>query len=261
MKDYLEEKINRIVNGRLTGDQIEDLIGFFRQAMANDMDHDDDDFFKKIAYEMTGEVKELAMLIIDFKRDLKSKIHPEIMELAIEYIPQATDQLEGIIETTAMAANKIMDNLENMQGQTNKMEEIFASLKDGKIQILGEKKGLDVQIDAQTLRTIFPLIDYMDSSIHNYRSLISDSILQMSFQDLTGQRIKRTMNLISQMEEKLKNMIISFGIRLSEKEKNPDISNEELQRTVEEKVGELAGPQRKGQGLDQAEIDELLANF
>jgi len=92
-------------------------------------------------------------------------------------------------------------------------------------------------------------------------SLISDSFVQMSFQDLTSQRIKRTMNLVSQMEGKIKDMVISFGIKLTEMEKNPDISKEGLQRAVEEKAIELAGPQKEGQGLDQSGIDELLANI
>jgi len=50
----------------------------------------------------------------------------------------------------------------------------------------------------------------------------------MSFQDLTGQRIKRIIKLISQMEERIKRMIISSGIKLSERERNPGISEEEL---------------------------------
>jgi hypothetical protein len=56
-------------------------------------------------------------------------------------------------------------------------------------------------------------------------------------------------------------MIISFGIKLSEKEKNPDISRADLQKAVDEKVELLAGPQRVGEGMDQAEIDALLANL
>lgn len=83
----------------------------------------------------------------------------------------------------------------------------------------------------------------------------------MSFQDLTGQRIKRIMNVIGQMEEKVKDMVISSGVELTEKEKNPGISNDELQRVVDEKTSELAGPQREGQGLDQGGIDDLLAGL
>lgn len=69
------------------------------------------------------------------------------------------------------------------------------------------------------------------------------------------------MTLVQQMEEKLKDMIIAFGIKLSEHEKNPYITEEELLKAVEEKVIELAGPQKSGYGLDQGDIDDLLASF
>ena len=56
-------------------------------------------------------------------------------------------------------------------------------------------------------------------------------------------------------------MVISFGIKLTERDKNPDISEEDLEKAIEAKVTELTGLQKEGQGLDQAGIDELLAFF
>ena len=69
------------------------------------------------------------------------------------------------------------------------------------------------------------------------------------------------MTLVHQMERKLKDMIIAFGIKLSEHEKNPDITKEELQKAIEDKVIELAGPQKLGYGLGQGDIDDLLASL
>ena len=80
---------------------------------------------------MSGSVKELALLVIQFRKDLKSKIHPEITDLTTKYIPQAADQLEGVIETTEMAANRIMDNLDVMQMHTEQLEMVMRSLKTG----------------------------------------------------------------------------------------------------------------------------------
>ena len=97
MKKYLKEKIIDIVDGKLTNDEIEELIAFFRYVLTEDIDPDDERFFKDLAYEMSGSVKDLALLIINFRRDLKSKIHPDITDLTTKYIPQAADQLEGII--------------------------------------------------------------------------------------------------------------------------------------------------------------------
>jgi len=116
-------------------------------------------------------------------------------------------------------------------------------------------------MDSHTVEAIHPLINYMESDAQNTMSLISDSFVQMSFQDLTGQRIKRIMTLVRQMEKKLKGMIIAFGIKLTEHEKNPDITKEELQKAVEEKVIQLSGPQKSGDGLDQGDIDDLLVSL
>ncbi|MBW1797084.1 MAG: hypothetical protein JRJ21_01490, partial [Deltaproteobacteria bacterium] len=93
MKGKFEKEISNIVEGKLTSNEIEQLTVFFKQAMANGMDHDDDGFFRKLASEMTGGVKELALVLIDFRRELKSKIHPNITDIATKYIPQAADQL------------------------------------------------------------------------------------------------------------------------------------------------------------------------
>ena len=258
----MKEGISNIVDGKLSGKEIGQLINFLKQTGANNIGTDNEPFFKNLTYEMTGQVKELASLVIDFRRDLKSKIHPELTDIAVKYIPEAADQLEAIIESTEIAANKIMDNLEGMQGDAEALKKMVTSLRQGRIQAPdGEKERDELPLDSQTKSDISTVIHCMEPHIENSMSLISDSFIQMSFQDLTGQRIKRIITLVSQIEEKIKNMVISFGIRLTEREKNPSISPDELQRAVEEKVTELAGPQREGQGLDQACIDELLTNL
>lgn len=262
MKRNVKKDISNIVDGKLSNDEVERLTVYLRQAMAKCMVKDDEGFFRKLASEMTGGVKELASVLIDFRREFKSKIHPHITDIATRYIPEAADQLNGVIETTEVAANKVMDNLENMEQNIGGIKKVFDSLREGSIAIPGQgKDNHPIKIDDKTVKTISPIIDYMESSTEDSMSMISDSFTQMSFQDLTGQRIKRIINLVSEIEGKIKGMVISFGIKLGEREKNPDISQDELQRVVDQKVEELSGPQRQGQGLDQAGIDELLVNF
>jgi chemotaxis protein CheZ len=179
----------------------------------------------------------LAYLIIDFKKDMRSKIHPELTDITVHYIPQAADQLETVVEATEKAANKIMDNLEGMQGEFEKMERIVNSLREGSMLVpASTKKEMKVALDSHTRKTIVPLVDYLESHIHNSMSLISDSFIQMSFQDLTGQRIKGLISLFGKIEEKLKKMVVSLGIKLTERAKNPHISSYALQRAVDEKA-------------------------
>ncbi|MBU1052837.1 MAG: protein phosphatase CheZ [Proteobacteria bacterium] len=261
MTKHLEEKIHKIIDGKLSAEETTQIIGFISHLTGSSI-NEDEQFFQNIAYGMSGAIKDLALLIIDFRKDLRSKIDPGLTDMTTKYIPEASDQLEGIIDTTEKAANKIMDNLELLQEQTAQMEKIIKSLKSGKLKVpADEAKSTDVQIDTQTIEKLSPLFNYMESSIKNYDTLTTDIFVHMSFQDLTGQRIKKIMILVKQMEEKLKNMLVCFGIKLSTKERNPDISNEDLQKVVDDKVFELAGPQKEGNGLVQTDIDDILANI
>ena len=260
IKTELNAKLSSIVDCKLNETQMAEVIAFVKEATDQEISQDDEIFFRDITYDLTGEVRELAMLILDFRRDLKAKLHPDIEELATKYIPQTADQLEGIIETLEMAANTLMDNLEAMQGDTENIQRTIASLRQGQLVIPGADSE-PVALSPETARKLAPLTDYLESQAQKFDSLIADSFVQMSFQDLTGQRIKRIMNLVGQMEIRLRDMVLSFGIKLAEHEKNPNLTKAALDRVVEEKVAELAGPQKAGGGLDQSCIDDMLANL
>ncbi len=262
MEDYLKRKISAIADGKLTDTEIEEVINFFRDMLEKSLAQGESLFFKDLALEMGGSMKELALLIIEFRKDLQAKVDPEITDLTTKYIPLAADQLQGIIETTEAAANKIMDDLELMQEQAQIMQGTVKFTKAGKIIVPnGNEKVVETKVGKEVVKEVTPLLDYFDKTINNHMDIITDLFVHMSFQDMTGQSIKRIMTLVSEMEAKLKKMIVSFGIKVAEREKNPDVTVEELQEAIEEKVSELAGPQREGCGLDQAGIDDLLANI
>jgi chemotaxis protein CheZ len=237
----LREEIAQIVDGKLREEELEELLRVIRRILHKGLSLEDESFFRNLAHEMKGEMKELALMIIDVKKDLTVKIDPEITELAVKHIPQATDHLEAVIACTELAANRIMDNLERMQKDAEEMKHLLLKLKQGKEKIA--------------------FVQGMDSFLERHMALISDSFVQMSFQDLTGQKIKKITRLVAIMEERLKKMIISFGVKLNEKEQNPHLSEEELNQTVRLKVSEWDSTTGPEQGLKQADIDELLARI
>jgi chemotaxis protein CheZ len=238
----LSEEIAQIVDGKLRKDELEKLLRVIRGALHRGLLSENDPFFRNLAHEMTGEMKELALMIMDVKKDLAVKIGPEVTELAVKYIPQAADQLEGVIACTELAANRIMDNLETMQKHAAEMKNLL--------------RQSSKQSKEKTL-----LIEGVGAFLERHMALISDSFVQMSFQDLTGQKIKKITRLVAIMEERVRKMIISFGVKLNEKEKNPHLSEEELNETVRLKVSEWDNSAGTEQGLKQADIDELLARI
>lgn len=247
--DYRAEIIN-IVSGKLSDSEVEELTFFFKQAVSHAMDQDDETFYRSVTEEMTGNVKELALVLINFRKEFTRKIRPHIEDIANVFIPQTSDQLEGIIETTEQAANTIMDNLDRMNQLVAENKGVIADMRNGKVN--------GHILDMSVVKELAPALDLLAGHNSEYLNLITDTFTQMSFQDLTGQRLQRIIQLVSEIEEKITKMVISFGLKLTEREKNPEISTEELQKKVDEQVQLLAGPQKKGAGLDQAGIDDLL---
>jgi len=262
MSGSFRNKIEDIVDGKLNSQEIEELVTFIQCTFENNGEESDEGFFRDLAFEMSASAKDLALLIIEYRRDIKGHIHPGITDLTSVYIPEAADQLEGIIETTESVANRIMDNLEVMQTRTDTLATIVEGLKAGKISVPGKKETtIDPGNNDDVRNGLNSLIEFMEKSLRNDMAMISDIFTQMSFQDLTGQRIKRILGLVQQMETRLKEMVVSFGIKIAEKGKNPHVTEKELVQAVAKKQSELNGPQKSGFGLDQAGIDDLLASI
>lgn len=78
-----------------------------------------------------------------------------------------------------------------------------------------------------------------------------------SFQDITGQRITKVVATLKTIEERIAAIIAAFGDRGAG-------GPRPAPRAAPQRAGEAAllnGPQLPGNGVDQAEIDRLLASF
>lgn len=140
-------------------------------------------------------------------------------ELKTHYIPTATDELEAISETTAEATNRIMDAAE----------------------------AIDAMADGRTVAN---------------KEALSAAATQIyeacTFQDLTGQRVRKIATALHETEVKIDQLIATFTSRLG-------IAMADLPAVVpqpprEEDDGEVraCGPQLPGMAKTQAEIDALM---
>lgn len=244
MDKRVRTEILGLLDGKLSAGETDRLLRFMERNMFQREEEGTRSFFKHLAQEMRRDLKDLAELVMDFKKDFASRIQPGISEVRAKYLPQAADQLEGIIESTEQAANRIMDNLESMERH----------LEEAKTVVAQAGKALAGRPEEEA-------IERAEGRLEDCLTLVGDSFEQMSFQDLTGQRIKRTIDLVNLMEERLRKTLLSFGIRIAEKSRNPGISGDELEDAVEKRLTDLSGPQRPGEGLNQADIDKLLATM
>jgi chemotaxis protein CheZ len=132
-----------------------------------------------------------------------------IASLTTKQIPDATSRLEYVIEETEKAANSTMDAVERsmpiaeaLNGRLAIVLPEWKKLMSRQIE-LGEFKSLCYELD--TL-----LIDaHKDSAILN--TMLTEVLMAQGYQDLTGQVIRRVIELVKDVEESLVDMLSTFS--------------------------------------------------
>ena len=210
------------------------------------------EFFELLTMEFSDKIKGIAKELIDFRKDIQTRIEPDIVQIAAKDIPEASNQLEGINETLEESTMRIMDiNDAQMDAASKRYKELENFLSR-----CSEGEGdLSVGISLEEA------IENMENEISFLKEIEQRSLNMMeplSFQDLVGQRIQKIIRLVRSMEIKIEELIVSFGIKLKKYKEDPEITYEELNKDVDEFMYELKGPQRSGEGLDQEAIDDLL---
>jgi chemotaxis protein CheZ len=207
------------------------------------------EFFEALAAEVSVKIREIAQELVDFRNDIQKKVEPDIVEIAAKDIPEASNQLEGINETLEESTMKIMDiNEEQMglaEGQLSRLETLLPEMESGR----GDPAGMCGILKEQM------------ACLEGIKDLSLRMMEPLSFQDLVGQRIQKIIRLVKTMEARIEDIIISFGVKMQKHRQNPERSFEDLREEVEQYKCELKGPQRQGEGLGQAQIDELLASL
>lgn len=207
------------------------------------------EFFEALTVEFSGKIKEIAQELIEFRKDLQSRLNPELVDIAEKDIPEASYHLEGINQTLESSTMKIMDINEEQLDLANKQLELLKALVSGNDKTDGIPDGFMAVLDKEM------------EALKRIAGLSMSMMEPLNFQDLVGQRIQRIIRLVKSMEIRIADLIISFGIKIQRHKEDPDRSFDDLRRDVEAYRSDLKGPQNEGEGLDQSDIDELLATL
>lgn len=161
---------------------------------------------------------------------------------------EASGQLDEVIKTTEQAAMSIMEIVERQQEHAEEAAALIRSLQD--------RYGTDAELGR--------LVE-----INNQRGRDLTTLLTtLSFQDITGQRIKKVMSALAAIEESVLELYLASGLIIDGAEKNPGKKAETLQaeakKAVEDfknsrKGSELKGPDKNAPS--QAAIDDMLAQL
>ena len=152
-------------------------------------------------------------------------------------------QLEEIMQTTLEATEKIMEIIETLQEQQEEAGAIIATLA------VSEKEE--------------PALARLDQLNQSLNISLTDIITELSFQDLTGQRLKKVVSAITSIRETVFDLYVSTGLMMKTREEAPEKDLNEIAEESKRKVAEIKKSELKGPTLDasQQNVDDLLASL
>ncbi|EGQ9834362.1 protein phosphatase CheZ [Vibrio cholerae] len=199
--------------------------------------------------------KEIGMLTRDLHEALKNfQIDDRFSEIATDEIPDARERLHYVIQKTEVAANKTMDAVDRCMPIADKLHESLLlirpewnGLMNGRIELM-HFKSLCHRID--------DLLSQVEGDSSELRGELTEILMAQDFQDLTGQIIKRVINLVNEVEKRLVEILTVFGA--AQKEQKAD------KATVAsiEPEGPILNPHERIDAVSsQDEVDDLLSSL
>jgi len=168
------------------------------------------------------DIREMAHAIARTKAEIAA-IKPEGATTQSGHFEDASVELDAIVQATETATGDILSAAETIQ-------EIAWTLRE-----MGAENEVCDLIDTKT----------------------TDIYTACSFQDITGQRTRKVINVLRFLEERIDTMMAIWGEPLVAPAPAPPLMNEAA-KPVSEEAALLNGPAKPGEGLVQSDVDMML---
>lgn len=245
--------MNIAMVGSVSLEQAKALVEFLETDQQDKADALIAEIQNPINSELFAEIGKLTRQLHDSLNNFQ--LDSRLNDLATADIPDAKERLNYVITRTEEAANKTMDVVEsifpvvdNLAEQVRGVNPSWTKLMNNEID-LPEFKGLCADIDV--------LLTTTGKETQHIHSLMTDVLMAQDFQDLTGQVIRKVIDLVHEVEESLIAMLTAFGISAGQQ-----------RESASPKVGDnlVEGPivnteNRDDVVEDQDDVDDLLSSL
>lgn len=218
----------------------ESIAAAIEKELANNMTQTllEGEFYRRINQDLQDGLKEIYKEVKaarggDEIKSIESDIDPE------ELFSETSDQLDAVLQTTEKAAVDIIDIVENLQDLQGSVAKIVKGFESGGV----------TKADREKLKEI-------NNTLGNDLSTI---MVTLSFQDLTGQRIKIIINSIRQVEKIVREVMLSTGLMIRQRAEEPQKDLDTMSEDAKsEATSKLEGP---SSDANQGDVDDLLASL
>lgn len=208
-------------------------------------------------------VQRIGYLVCMLRNSMKELGLDKEVEKAAEAIPDARDRLSYIAVMTEQAAERALNAIDRAQPLQEKISDRARELDERWQAWFKDPVELEQARELVTETRSF-LAEAPDLADQTNKELL-EIMMAQDFQDLTGQVIKRMMEVIREMEFQLLKVLLDS---VSEDEERPDLQRrtDEIKQAQERKTSSLLnGPQINTDEPDvvasQDQVDDLLAEL
>jgi chemotaxis protein CheZ len=173
----------------------------------------------------------------------------------VEEIPNARDRLAHVGKMTEDAANKVITLVETAKPECNDLSSRGIELSQS-LARMATSSDLSIEKARGLLTVCGKFAEGTAKFAGEQSEILSDIMMAQDFQDLSGQVIKRVIDVITRTEMQLVQLLLDSSpdaVALSK------ANVEVVEVTVDNHV--LEGPQTDGSALKQDDVDDLLASL
>jgi len=216
-----------------------------KKSVSTAIDHNQEDSKSEpVAGDSVGE--DLYEEVGDLAKYLSgvcSKIHTaeEFMDDAASDLPMGTDQLAEVAQKQEDATQEILDDTDKIIENDDQMEERLASLK-----AILFTENLDARDEIK--EEVMALCQLVKANKNTMFSLTA----KLSFQDSTGQQIKKVATMLNTLQSRLLKMVVTFGKKSDRKKKK---------KASEDRGDQLLEKLNSEEKMEQGLVDDVLAEF
>lgn len=186
-----------------------------------------DDLQRTLAEIIGSESSQKLALLRETLMGIRSEFDPASVSMSSTNIPDAILKLSAVLTETSEATTKVFDLVEGHQKITKKSEELLSELER-----CAQQQGT---LDAAAVAAFVSKFRVLNHAMH---AVSHDIVISQEFQDLCGQKIKKVMRLVCDVECYLRALLDQLHIELPSGKSAAEIEAE--------------------QAVDQESTDQLL---
>lgn len=228
--------------------QLVDLLTQGEQVQADELIREIATPIQKELFDEVGRLtRQLHSAIVDFQVD------DRLVTLASTEIPDAKERLNYVIDMTENAANKTMDAVEECLPLANVLTTNIQSVKPKWEKLM--KRDIELAEFKTLCHDVEQFVEQSELDSIRIKDLLNQILLAQDFQDLTGQIIRRVIDLVREVESNLVSMLTVFGEQAVEDSLSTPVIGIEAEGPImnaEEREDVVAG---------QDEVDDLLSSL